>query len=189
MTAARPEKPECFRGIKMVPIILAGAAAARMAATPIARMLIRQGAAREASRTAAKKIIEKPITHVSQLPKNLQPKTKTPSSVGSRPGARTAKEGKALKERTQKNRQQIKETAPKSKASPSVPKRIRRGAEEQAKIEQQIAYQSAQKLRGAEQARGAVKTVPKSQKGMRLPAKGETVKRRKGGMARKTRVF
>jgi len=24
---------------------------------------------------------------------------------------------------------------------------------------------------------------------MRLPAKGETVKRRKGGMARKTRVF
>ena len=165
----------------MVPVILAGAQIARMVATPIARMLIRQGAAREASRTAAKKIIEKPITHVSQLPKNLQPKTKTPSSVGSRPGARTAKEGKALKERTQKNRQQIKEAAPKSKASPSVPKRIRRGAEAQAKIDKEIAFQAARKLREAEQARGSVGIVPRSQKGMSLPGKGGTVKRSRGG--------
>ena len=165
----------------MVPIILAGAAAARMAATPIARMLIRQKNAREAPKSFT----------VSPSQKHMQPKTTPSSSKGyvRGGGARTAKEGKALKERTKKNRQQIKEVASKSKTGSSAPQKTRRGVEAQAKIEQQIASQSAQKLRGAEQARGVVKTVPKSQKGMRLPAKGETVKRRKGGMARKTRVF
>ena len=175
----------------MVPIILAGAAAARMAATPIARMLIRQKNAREAPKSFTVSPSQKPITNVDQLPKHMQPKTTPSSSKGSvrGGGARTAKEGKALKERTKKNRQQIKEVASKSKTGSSAPQKTRRGVEAQAKIEQQIASQSAQKLRGAEQARGVVKTVPKSQKGMRLPAKGETVKRRKVGMARKTRVF
>ena len=162
----------------MVPLILAGAAVARMVAPVIAKSLIRRGLAREAPKSFTKNISQKPITNMNQLPKHMQPKTTTPSSI--RPGARTAKERKALRERTKKNRQQIKEAAPKSKPG-SVPIKIRRGVLEQLKIDKEIAFQAAQKLRGAEQARGSVKIVPKSQKGMSLPGKGETVKRSRGG--------
>ena len=174
----------------MVPIILAGMAVARLVAPVIAKKLIREGLAKAAPK-AAKVSPSKPITSMNQLPNNLiKPSTSSKPLLKTekRPGARTAKEGKALRERTKKNRQQIKESAPKPKAI-SAPKKIRRGVLEQAKIDKEIAFQSAQKLRGAEQARGSVKTVSKSQKGMSLPGKGETVKRRKGGIARNTRIF
>ena len=183
---AQPEE-----GIRlMVPIILAGMAVARLVAPVIAKKLIREGLAKAAPK-AAKVSPSKPITSMNQLPNNLiKPSTSSKPLLKTekRPGARTAKEGKALRERTKKNKQQIKESAPKPKAI-SAPKKIRRGVLEQAKIDKEIAFQSAQKLRGAEQARGSVKTVSKSQKGMSLPGKGETVKRRKGGIARNTRIF
>ena len=167
----------------MVPIILAGAAAARMAATPIARMLIRQKNAREAPKSFTVSPSQKPITNVDQLPNHMQPKTTPSSSKGSvrGGGARTAKEGKALKERTKKNRQQIKEVASKSKTGSSAPQKTRRGVEAQAKIDKEIAFQAARKLREAEQPRGSVGIVPRSQKGMSLPGKGGTVKRTRGG--------
>ena len=170
----------------MVPLILAGATLARMVATPIARKLIREGVAKEASKTAAKKIIEKPITNINQLPKNLRPPTTTPSSKGSpvrsRPGARTQKQNKELRDRTQKAKDQAREAAPKSKTkTSSVPIKIRRGVLEQLKIDRELAFQAAQKLRGAEQARGSVRIVPRNQKGMSLPGKGGTVKRSRGG--------
>ena len=174
----------------MVPIIFAGMRVASLVTPIIAKKLIRDGLGKAAPKTAQVSS-SKPITSMNQLPNNLiKPSTSSKPLLKTekRPGARTAKEGKALRERTKKNKQQIKESAPKPKAI-SAPKKIRRGVLEQAKIDKEIAFQSAQKLRGAEQARGSVKTVSKSQKGISLPGKGETVKRRKGGIARNTRIF
>ena len=59
--------------VAFIPVVLAGQKIAQHVAMPLARMLIRNGTAREASKTAAKKVIEKPITNMNQLPKNLQP--------------------------------------------------------------------------------------------------------------------
>lgn len=87
-----------------------------------------------------------------------------------------------LKGRTNKARRQAAEAAPKSKSkTSSVPTKTRRGVLEQLKIDRELAFQAAQKLRGAEQARGSVRIVPRSQKGMSLPGKGGTVKRSRGG--------
>ena len=169
----------------MVPIILAGMAVARLVTPIIAKKLIRDGLGKAATKSV-KISPNKPITNMNQLPKHMQ-QTAKPSTVKNT-GKRTMKEVKALKERTQRNRQQVKQPAPKSEVM-SVPQKIRRGVEAQAKLEQKISSQSAQKLRGAEQVRGASRTTPKDQKGMRFPAKGEIVRRRKGGVARKTRVF
>mgnify|MGYP003624573663 FL=1 len=174
----------------MVPIIFAGMRVASLVVPVIAKKLIREGLAKPAAK-AAKVSPSKPITSMNQLPNNLiKPSTSSKPLLKTekRPGARTAKEGKALRERTKKNRQQIKESAPKPKEI-SAPKKIRRGVEAQAKIDKEIAFQSARKLREAEQVRGPINKVPSSQKGMRLPGKGETVKRRKGGIAKKTRIF
>ncbi len=44
-----------------------------------------------------------------------------------------------------------------------------------------MSVESAKKLKDATQIQGKVTKVPAGQKGMRLPAKGETVKRKKGG--------
>ena len=49
------------------------------------------------------------------------------------------------------------------------------------KVQKQIDNLMQGKEKGAEQARGAIRTTPKNQKGMRLPGKGETVKRMGGG--------
>jgi|TARA_R110000823_G_C15805363_1_gene487645 hypothetical protein len=174
----------------MVPIIFAGMRVASLVTPIIAKKLIRDGLGKAAPKTAQVSS-SKPITSMNQLPNNLiKPSTSSKPLLKTekRPGARTAKEGKALRERTKKNRQQIKESAPKPKEI-SAPKKIRRGVEAQAKIDKEIAFQSARKLREAEQVRGPINKVPSSQKGMRLPGKGETVKRRKGGIAKKTRIF
>ena len=175
----------------MVPLILAGAAATRLVATPIARLLIRRNLAKETSKSA-KNIIETPITHMNQLPKNLQQAVK--SSVSERSpaistGKRTTKEATSLMERTRKNRQQIQEAAKGLERKPSIPLKIRRNVEAQAKIDEKIASQSAQRLKGAQQQQGSLSKASSGQKRMRLPRKGETVNRRKGGIARKTRVF
>ena len=174
----------------MVPIIFAGMRVASLVTPIIAKKLIRDGLGKAAPKTAQVSS-SKPITSMNQLPNNLiKPSTSSKPLLKAekRLGARTAKEGKALRERTKKNRQQIKESAPKPKEI-SAPKKIRRGVEAQAKIDKEIAFQSARKLREAEQVRGPINKVPSSQKGMRLPGKGETVKRRKGGIAKKTRIF
>ena len=54
-------------------------------------------------------------------------------------------------------------------------------ADKQAKELSGIARESAKKIKDATQMQGKVTKVPAGQKGMRLPAKGETVKRKKGG--------
>ena len=56
------------------------------------------------------------------------------------------------------------------------------------KTQKQIDNLMRGKEKGAEQARGAIRTTPKNQKGMRLPGKGETVKRMGGGKVIKTNM-
>lgn len=172
----------------MVPLILAGAgAAARLVATPIARLLLRKNLAKEVSKSS-KNIIETPITRMNQLPKSIR-QAANPPSPAITTGKRTTKEATSLMERTRKNRQQIQEAAKGLERKPSVPLKIRRNVEAQAKIDEKIASQSAQRLKGAQQQQGSLSKASSGQKRMRLPRKGETVNRRKGGIARKTRVF
>lgn len=169
---------------KMIPLILAGAQAiaggtvARLVSPIIAKKLIREGLGRAAS-SSTKVSPAKPITNMNQLPANMQ-KTAKPSPVKNT-GKRTGKQAKELMERTKKNRQQIKEAKSERKVKTSAPTRINRGVEHQLKVDKIIRNQSGNKLSGALQARGAIKTTPKNQKGMSLPSKGQTVKRRKGG--------
>mgnify|MGYP003653362611 FL=1 len=98
--------------VAFIPVVLAGQKIAQHVAMPLARMLIRNGTAREASKTAAKKVIEKPITNMNQLPKNLQPpKTTASPRKGSvrGGGARTRQQRKELRERTETAKKQARE--------------------------------------------------------------------------------
>jgi hypothetical protein len=163
----------------MVPIILAGAAVARLVTPILAKKLIRDGIGKAASKSI-KISPDKPITNMNQLPKDLYKPTK-PSTLSKNTGKRTQAQHKELMERTRKNREGIKKLAtPKPKVS-SVPIKIPKGVQQQAKMKQKIASESAQKLKGAEQIQGVTKQTPSNKKGMLLPRKGETVKRYKGG--------
>ena len=161
----------------MVPILLAGAAVARLVIPILAKKLIRDGVGKVAPKSI-KISPDKPITNMNQLPKHLHKKTKPPEVINT--GKRSVKQAKELLDRTKKNRLQIEAAKLKPKVG-SVPKKISRGVEEQARIDTNIASQSAQKLKGAEQIQGPIRLTPKNQKGMRLPNKGETVQRSKGG--------
>ena len=164
----------------MIPIVIAGMAVARLVAPVIAKKLIREGLAKPAAK-AAKVRPSKPITSMNELPKflmkPLRPKPTVKTKKGT-PRADAAAERKALMARTQKNRNQIanaknKARSPKSSVATKKPL--------SAYQEMRIAGESASKIRGAEQARGSLSKVPSGQKGMRLPSKGETVKRKAGG--------
>ena len=95
----------------------------------------------------------------------------------------------ARKARTQKTREQVAtgkqqkrvENKAKNPQKTSVPVQRKVSAGRQDYELSQIAGESAKKLKDATQMQGKVTKVPAGQKGMRLPAKGETVKRKKGG--------
>ena len=95
----------------------------------------------------------------------------------------------ARKARTEKTREQVAAAKQKRKAEfqKQNPQRTKRIPERKVSVEKQakelsaIARESAKKLKDATQMQGKVSKVPAGQKGMRLPAKGETVKRKKGG--------
>ena len=168
----------------MIPIVIAGMAVARLVAPVIAKKLIREGLAKPAAK-AAKVSPSKPITSMNELPKflmkPLRPKPTVKTKKGT-PRADAAAERKALMARTQKNRNQIanaknKARSPNSSVATNKPMSV----VDRAKQEMSIAGESASKIRGAEQARGSLSKVPSGQKGMRLPSKGETVKRKAGG--------
>ena len=95
----------------------------------------------------------------------------------------------ARKARTQETREQVAAAKQKRKTEfkSKNPQRTKLPAERKVSVEKQskelsdIAGESAKKLKDATQIQGKVTKVPAGQKGMRLPAKGETVKRKKGG--------
>ena len=95
----------------------------------------------------------------------------------------------ARKARTQETREQVAAAKQKRKTEfkSKNPQRTKLPAERKVSIDKQskelsgIAGESAKKLKDATQMQGKVTKVPAGQKGMRLPAKGETVKRKKGG--------
>ena len=160
----------------MVPIIFAGMRVASLVTPIIAKKLIRDGLGKAAPKTAQVSS-SKPITSMNQLPNNLikPPKPSTPSV---NTGKRTVSQSKELMARTKKNRNQVAEAKNKArspKSSVATKKPL------SAYQEMSIAGESASKIRGAEQARGSLSKVPSGQKGMRLPSKGETVKRKAGG--------
>ena len=164
----------------MIPIVIAGMAVARLVAPVIAKKLIREGIAKPAAK-AAKVSPSKPITSMNQLPNNLikPPKPSTPSV---NTGKRTVSQSKELMARTKKNRNQVAEAKNKARSpNSSVATNKPMSVVDRAKQEMSIAGESASKIRGAEQARGSLSKVPSGQKGMRLPSKGETVKRKAGG--------
>ena len=160
----------------MIPIVIAGMAVARLVAPVIAKKLIREGLAKPAAK-AAKVSPSKPITSMNQLPNNLikPPKPSTPSV---NTGKRTVSQSKELMARTKKNRNQVAKAKNKAR-SPNTSVATKKPLS--AYQEMRIAGESASKIRGAEQARGSLSKVPSGQKGMRLPSKGETVKRKAGG--------
>jgi hypothetical protein len=94
-----------------------------------------------------------------------------------------------LQQRTKKTREQVAAAKQKRKAEfqSKNPQRTKLPAERKVSVEKQakelsgIAKESSKKLKDATQMQGKVTKVPAGQKGMRLPAKGETVKRKKGG--------
>jgi len=163
----------------MIPIVIAGMAA-RLVAPVIAKKLIKEGLAKLAPKTA-KVSTSKPITSMNQLPNNLikPPKPSTPSV---NTGKRTVSQSKELMARTKKNRNQVAKAKNKARSpNSSVATNKPMSVVDRAKQEMSIAGESASKIRGAEQARGSLSKVPSGQKGMRLPSKGETVKRKAGG--------
>ena len=164
----------------MIPIVIAGMVVARLVAPIIAKKLMRNGLAKLAP-TGAKVSTSKPITSMNQLPNNLikPPKPSTPSV---NTGKRTVSQSKELMARTKKNRNQVAEAKNKARSpKSSVATKKPMSVVDRAKQEMSIAGESASKIRGAEQARGSLSKVPSGQKGMRLPSKGETVKRKAGG--------
>jgi|TARA_R100000455_G_scaffold19864_1_gene9858 hypothetical protein len=94
-----------------------------------------------------------------------------------------------LQQRTKKTREQVAAAKQKRKAEfkKQNPQRTKLPVERKISVEKQakelsgIASESAKKLKDATQMQGKVSKVPAGQKGMRLPGKGETVKRQKGG--------
>ena len=95
----------------------------------------------------------------------------------------------ARKARTEKTREQVSVAKQKRKTEfkKQNPQRTKLPVERKISVEKQakelygIASESAKKLKDATQMQGKVSKVPAGQKGMRLPGKGETVKRQKGG--------
>ena len=182
-----------------VPLVLLGMGVARMVATPLAKQLIRSGVGKAASKgaeTAGKtisKVDDLPPAVTSKIKELAKPKsTTTPkpsnANTGTKRGpygptkatkAKEAREG--LKSRTQQTREQVAAARKPRKPKTSVPTKRNIGAEAGAKETMGIAREALQKSRGAEQMRGAIKRTPPGQKGMRLPGKGETPKRRMGG--------
>jgi hypothetical protein len=185
-----------------VPLILLGMGVARMVAGPLAKQLIKAGvgkAAPKGAETAGKAIskmddlpymVTAKLKNLDKAPKLKTPKTPKPpnTNTGTKRGsygrtkaikAKEAREG--LKSRTQKTREQVAAAKPKAPTKTSVPIQKPMSAEARAKMEIQLARQSDAKISGASQIRGAIKKTPSGQKGMRLPGKGETPKRRMGG--------
>ena len=173
--------------VAFIPVVLAGQKIAQHVAMPLARMLIRNGTAREASKTAAKKVIEKPITNMNQLPKNLQPpKTTASPRKGSvrGGGARTRQQRKELRERTETAKKQAREAT-----AARVKKYNNKATRSQSVVKKPLTQKASKsideamggKVSAAKQARGAIKTTPRNQKGMMMPRKSETVKRAGGG--------
>ena len=173
----------------MIPIVMAGMAAARLVVPVIAKKLIREGLAKAAP-PAAKVSSAKPITNMNELPKFLtkplrpKPDVKTPKGE-SRGASKTA-----LMERTRKNRKQIAEAASKRKAEfkKTTPQRSKIVTEKipSEYVLRRIGSESGKKLSGAKQIQGATPKTPSSQQGMRLPGKGESVKRQGGGLIKKS---
>ena len=173
----------------MIPIVIAGMAIARLVTPVIAKKLIREGLAKAAP-PAAKVSSAKPITNMNELPKVLtkplrpKPDVKTPKGE-SRGASKTA-----LMKRTRKNRKQIAEAASKRKAEfqKTTPQRSKIVTEKipSEYVLRRIGSESGKKLSGAKQIQGATPKTPSSQQGMRLPRKGETVKRQGGGLIKKS---
>ena len=180
-----------------VPLVLLGMGVARMVATPLAKQLIKSGVGKAASKgaeTAGKainKVDDLPPAVTAKIKELAKPKSTTTSSAP-KPGAKRgpygstkatkAKEAReGLKSRTQQTREQVAAARKPRKPKTSVPTKRNIGAEAGEKEMMGIAREALQKSRGAEQMRGAIKRTPPGQKGMRLPGKGETPKRRMGG--------
>jgi|TARA_R110000744_G_C19068920_1_gene529898 hypothetical protein len=171
----------------MVPLIIAGMAAARLVTPIIAKKLLREGLAKAAPK-AAKVSSSNPITSMNQLPKNLI-KPATPSKPPVTTGRNSVVKRKELMARTKKNREQIKNAKEEARSpSSSVVQKKPMSVLEKAKQEMKISDDFARKLRGAEQVRGPLNKVPLGKKGMQIPGKGETVKRKAGGKVVKTNM-
>ena len=107
-----------------------------------------------------------------------QPKVKKPNAPTT-----------TLQQRTQKTREQVAAAKQKRKVEfkSKNPQRTKLPAERKVSPDRQnyelsqIGRQSSLKLKSAGQAKGTTPKTPAGQQGMRLPAKGETVKRKKGG--------
>ena len=210
-----------------IPLLLLGIGAARLVATPLAKLLLKGGLAKTAPKGA--RTLGKAIDKADDLPpavksaiRDMGKKAKAPapnisskaasearSAAARRAGAtrknRLATQGRTpkeqarvdraaqresdragLKERTERTRRQVEEAKKPNLVKARTHSRLKRAkrniSDKQATDEyHSIAGQSAGKIRGAEQMRGSVSATPRSQRGMRLPRKGETTKRNLGG--------
>ena len=184
---------------------MAGAGAARFLGPKIAQFLSSKGLGKvvDASQVTSKV----PINTIKQLPRVVQQnltKTRTQNitqqakdAAAAATKAKNIKAGAAKRKgiappkktqteledpstligRTRKTRRQVKEAQKPKRTKSSVSVKKPLSLDDTMKIYRE----SEKKLAGAKQARGATPTTSSSQKGMRLPRKGETVKRKKGG--------
>ena len=187
---------------QFLPLILMGMGVARLVARPIANQLVKAGlgkAAPEGVKTAGKaidKIDDLPpvvTSKIRELAKPPKPKTPTtPKSSNANTGTKRGSYGptkatkkaearEGLKSRTQQTKEQVAaaKSPPPKKTSVATNKPM--SVQAKSKMQEEIARESSRKISGAKQAQGAVKTTPPGKKGMRLPGKGETPKRRMGG--------
>ncbi|MEK9895442.1 MAG: hypothetical protein VW518_03310 [Burkholderiaceae bacterium] len=191
--------------VQFIPLLIAGAGAARLAAPKIAKFLIDKGLAKKVAQSEVKntkntinEVKDLSLDTISKL-KNLNKPTQaaTPKRTPTEKQLQAAQEsGKRKSEAAQKRalerqqkkdaderiRQQVKEAseARKGPRVKSVAQKRELSQEDYASRAKMLSETDA-KISGAVQARGANKTTPSSQKGMRLPGKGETVNRNLGG--------
>ena len=191
--------------VQLIPLLIAGAGAARLAAPKIAKFLIDKGLAKKVAQSEVKNtkntinevkdLSLDTISKIKNLSKPKQPVTpkKTPTQKQMQAAQESGKrrtqaaQEKALKRQQKKDddnrvRQQVK-AASQARKRPRVRSAVQKknlSGQDQLNIENAL-RDTDRKISGAVQARGANKTTPSSQKGMRLPGKGETVKRNLGG--------